>query len=40
MVRESQEQLQGTCPLLDDETIVFVDNYIKSLENEIAKAQN
>lgn len=43
LVAEAQAQLLGTCPLLCDETILMVNEYINKLEkelNEISKTSN
>ena len=37
VVESAKQQLKGDCPLLIDEVIVEMDNYIKSLEDQVVK---
>jgi hypothetical protein len=33
LVRDAKEQLEGNCPLLEDEVIATIDKYIGELES-------
>jgi len=35
LVEESKENLRGTCPLIKDAVILFIDEHIKTLHNVI-----
>lgn len=34
MVVRAKQQLNGTCPLIEDETVVLINDYIKWLEDQ------
>lgn len=40
MVRYAEEQLDGSCPLLEDQVIISIDNRLKFLEGQIERLQN
>lgn len=39
IVLDAQQQLHGTCPLLDDEVIIKVNEYIKELKLQLNKKE-